>query len=62
MPDQASVFVFAHTGHALVDLVVFMGPVGVIVAWLLLERHRAKRRGDSGGSGGAGNRGKRDAP
>jgi hypothetical protein len=48
--------VFAHTGHALVDLAVFLGPVAVITAWLLVERARARRRGGGGsdGTGGAG--------
>jgi hypothetical protein len=60
MPPNASVFVFAHTGHALIDLVVFMGPVAVLSGWLVIERRRAKRRED-GGRGAGGPR-RRDAP
>jgi hypothetical protein len=51
--------VFAHTGHTLVDLAVFLGPVAVITAWLLVERARARRARsrDGGGSDRAGGAG-----
>jgi hypothetical protein len=35
---------FAHIGHLLVDLPVFMGPVIVLVGWLLITARRGRRR------------------
>jgi hypothetical protein len=34
----------AHTGHALVDLAVYLGPVALALAWLGLSNRRARRR------------------
>lgn len=34
---------FAHVGHLLVDLPVFMGPVIVLVSWLLITTRRGRR-------------------
>ena len=36
--------VFAHFGHVLIDLPVFLGPVLVLTAWLLIVSHRDRRR------------------
>jgi hypothetical protein len=44
--------VFAHTGHVLIDLGVFMAPLVVIAVWVLFENRSARRRG--GGTDGAG--------
>jgi hypothetical protein len=37
--------VFAHVGHVLIDLPVFLGPVIVLTAWLLIAARRDRRRG-----------------
>jgi hypothetical protein len=37
--------VFAHFGHVLIDLPVFLGPVFVLTAWLLISARRDRRRG-----------------
>ncbi len=34
---------FAHIGHLLVDLPVFMGPVIILVGWLVLTTRRGRR-------------------
>ena len=42
------IVVFAHAGHLLVDLPVFLGPLLMLAAWLIVttrrERRRARRR------------------
>jgi hypothetical protein len=35
----------AHVGHLLVDLPIFMGPVIMLVGWLLFVTRRERRRG-----------------
>jgi hypothetical protein len=37
--------IFAHFGHVLIDLPVFMGPVFVLTAWLLILSRRDRKRG-----------------
>jgi hypothetical protein len=39
--------VFAHTGHVLVDLATFLGPVVVVGVLLLIGERRQKRAGTS---------------
>ncbi len=39
----------AHTGHVIVDLVTFLGPVVVIGVLLLIGERRQKRRAERGG-------------
>jgi hypothetical protein len=40
-------FVFAHAGHVLIDLPIYLGPVVALIVWLKLagwrERRAAKR-------------------
>jgi hypothetical protein len=38
------VIVFAHTGHVLIDLGIFLGPVAGIAGWVYLADWREKRR------------------
>ena len=35
--------VFAHFGHVLIDLPVFLGPVVVLSGWLLFTARRGRR-------------------
>jgi len=35
---------FAHAGHILIDLPIYLGPVVVIAVWLKLSSWREKRR------------------
>jgi hypothetical protein len=35
--------VFAHTGHVLIDLPIYLGPVIIIAAWLKISSWREKR-------------------
>ena len=39
----ATIVVFAHAGHVLIDLPIFLGPVVVIGAWLMIASWRDKR-------------------
>ena len=34
----------AHTGHVLIDLGIFLGPMAVIAGWLKLSDRRQARR------------------
>lgn len=45
--------VLACTGHVLIDLPIFMGPVVVLAGWLLLTTRRARRRERLEGAGSA---------
>jgi hypothetical protein len=38
------VIVFAHTGHVLIDLGIFLGPAVSIAGWVYLADWREKRR------------------
>ena len=40
----------AHAGHLLIDLPVFMGPIMILVGWLLFVILRERRR-DAAGAG-----------
>lgn len=48
---DATIVVFAHAGHVLIDLPIFMGPVLAIGAWLMIaswrDRRSAAREGSS---------------
>ena len=35
---------FAHAGHVLVELPIYLGPIVVLVAWLKIAQWREKRR------------------
>ncbi len=35
---------FAHLGHVLIDLPIFLGPVAALIAWLLVVSHRDRHR------------------
>jgi hypothetical protein len=35
---------FAHFGHVLIDLPIFLGPVAVIAGWMILTVRRDRRR------------------
>jgi hypothetical protein len=37
--------IFAHTGHVLVDLSVFLGPVLMVVIWVTVARWVDRRKG-----------------
>lgn len=41
----ATILIFAHLGHVLVDLPIFAGPFFAICLWLGLTTYRARRRG-----------------
>jgi hypothetical protein len=34
---------FAHAGHVLIDLPIYLGPVAVVAVWLKLSSWREKR-------------------
>jgi hypothetical protein len=36
---------FAHAGHVLIDLPIFLGPVLMMVIWLTVANWRDKRKG-----------------
>ena len=36
---------FAHTGHVLIDLSVFVGPVLMVVVWLTVAHWLDRRKG-----------------
>jgi hypothetical protein len=36
---------FAHAGHVLIDLPIFLGPVVMLVVWLKIANWRDKRSG-----------------
>jgi hypothetical protein len=36
----------AHMGHVLVDLPIFFGPVAVLTLWILMVRHRDRKRSE----------------
>ena len=38
-------FVPAHTGHVLIDLPIFLGPVFALIVWAKVVQWREKRRG-----------------
>jgi hypothetical protein len=40
--------IFAHTGHVLIDLAVYLGPMVLIAAALKLSDRRRARRGRTG--------------
>ena len=37
---------FAHLGHVLIDLPVFLGPVLVVSGWLVMSARRGRRNAD----------------
>jgi hypothetical protein len=41
----STVLYLAHTGHALVDLVIFVGPVVLLLGWVYIANRREARRG-----------------
>jgi hypothetical protein len=43
---------FAHAGHILIDLPIYLGPVVVVAVWLKLSSWREKRRGERAESEG----------
>jgi hypothetical protein len=44
---------FAHAGHVLIDLPIYLGPVVVVVVWLKIADWRQKRSGKRRSSNGA---------
>ena len=38
----------AHTGHALVDLAIYLAPVAIALTWLGISNLRERRRRDRG--------------
>jgi hypothetical protein len=36
---------FAHFGHILIDLPLFLGPVAVLAGWIVVTVRRDRRRG-----------------
>ena len=49
---------FAHLGHVLIDLPVFLGPVVAVFAWVAITSRREKRRGDRARGSAVTNRGR----
>jgi hypothetical protein len=48
--EGSAAFFFAHAGHVLIDLPIFMGPVLAITVWLAIANWRDKRSGRSAAS------------
>jgi hypothetical protein len=39
-------FVLAHAGHLLIDIPLFLGPVAILAAALMVSTRRERRRSD----------------